>query len=201
MGATFTCLASRQAKQCDDYSYCIATLSPAHSLRRRSSCSSGQGSATGSSIGTLQDVAVETVGRALRNRRIGTRELSVLPIDLLQRVIDYLAQQGEFVGLFGRALLTVISSSSIQHLQGCDGPRAGLHCCFYTIYISQTIPTYPWVSCSFKVLLPTALLCPVLSRSCLHSWAPRCPVPVPPSGHDQPLAAPPAPGGPVWVRG
>lgn len=92
MGATFTCLASRQAKPCDEYSYCIATLSPAHSIRRRSSCSSEQGP-TGS---TLQDVAVATVAQALRHRRIGTRELSVLPIDLLQRVIDDLVQQGAF---------------------------------------------------------------------------------------------------------
>ncbi len=94
MGTTFTCLASRQAKCETEYGSSIATLSPVHSLRRRSSCSSDHGTRTGHTQ-QLQDISVAAVASAVSKGRIGPRELSLLPLDLLQRVIDKLVQTGD----------------------------------------------------------------------------------------------------------
>lgn len=43
---------------------------------------------------TLQDVAIDAVATAVSRGSIATKQLSVLPIDLLQRVIDQLVQKG-----------------------------------------------------------------------------------------------------------
>lgn len=89
MGASFTCLVSRQHSRGEDYGSSIATLSPVSSLRRRSRSSSEQ-----SAVGTLQDVAIDAVATAVTKGNIGTKHLVVLPIDLLQRVVDRLVEQG-----------------------------------------------------------------------------------------------------------
>jgi hypothetical protein len=90
MGASFTCLASRPQAKCEEYGSCIATFSPAHSIRRRSRSSTEQ-AAVG---GTLQEASVNAVATAVAQGRIYADLLSVLPIELLQRVIDRLVEQG-----------------------------------------------------------------------------------------------------------
>ena len=104
-------LASRQAKCEAEYGSSIATLSPAHSLRRRSSCSSEQGTGH-TSAKQLQDISISAVASALARGRIGTKELSVLPLDLLQLVIDKLVQTGDLVG--------ILPSRSSRSLQFCN---------------------------------------------------------------------------------
>lgn len=109
----------------------MATLSPAHSLRCRSRSSSEPG-AVGCS---LQDIVISTVATALARGSLCTRQLSVLPIDLLQRVIDRLVQQGEGAGC-GAAKLSVqqiCSSRRILHSARHDWAPASIHSVFHIL--------------------------------------------------------------------
>lgn len=128
MGQALTCIASRGEKS-EEYAASVATLSPAHSLRCRSRSSSEQG-AVGCS---LQDIIISTVATALARGSLCTRQLSVLPIDLLQRVIDRLVQQGE--GACGSKVCVqqICSSRRIPHCTPHGWVPASTHSVFHVV--------------------------------------------------------------------
>lgn len=99
MGATLTCLATRTRKdQATDGANgsSIATLSPVHSIRRRSrSCSFSN-----SRVPTLQVSCVNAVATALVQGYTAPADLSVLPYELLQEVVDRLVARGEIASFF-----------------------------------------------------------------------------------------------------
>lgn len=96
MGSTLSCLAQRQSKDFNNSYGDTATLSPAHSLRKR--CSGSLDQQNGERGPTLQDCCLQTIARSLSCGRLATKQLSVLPIDLLQRVIDEMVEQGARLG-------------------------------------------------------------------------------------------------------